>query len=290
VVVPIVANWLRAYMIVMIGHTSGMELATGVDHLIYGWLFFGLVMFIMFWIGSYWREDEAPAPRRPRPRNGAMPRRPLATALPGAAADGAGDRRRRRRVAGLRRLQRARQHNPQPVVPAARWPAWSAGAASRTGRRLHDARRQRGRRLRSEGGAPGGCRCCTTATRQEQSPDQFREPPGRQQRRVACQRQQHAYRNRKRAAGRARTRLPDRRPAAGLALVSAWAATTPPATSSASCARPNRKLLFRGDDGAAVMLSAPYAEHADEARAALRAFLAQHGGAIEAALVATRQR
>jgi hypothetical protein len=41
---------------------SGMALATGVDHLIYGWLFFGLVMFIMFWIGSYWREDEAPAP------------------------------------------------------------------------------------------------------------------------------------------------------------------------------------------------------------------------------------
>ena len=59
--VPILANWVRAYMIVMIGHTSDMALATGVDHLIYGWLFFGLVMFIMFWIGSYWREDEAPA-------------------------------------------------------------------------------------------------------------------------------------------------------------------------------------------------------------------------------------
>jgi exosortase A len=57
VVVPVLANGLRAYMIVMIGHLSGMELATGVDHLIYGWLFFGLVMFIMFWIGSYWRED-----------------------------------------------------------------------------------------------------------------------------------------------------------------------------------------------------------------------------------------
>jgi len=58
VLVPIVANWLRAYMIVMIGHLSGMELAVGVDHLIYGWLFFGLVMFLMFWIGSFWREDE----------------------------------------------------------------------------------------------------------------------------------------------------------------------------------------------------------------------------------------
>jgi EpsI family protein len=59
IVVPVIANGLRAYMIVMIGHLSGMELATGVDHIIYGWLFFGLVMFIMFWIGSFWREDIA---------------------------------------------------------------------------------------------------------------------------------------------------------------------------------------------------------------------------------------
>ncbi len=59
IIVPIIANGLRAYMIVMIGHFSGMTLAVGVDHLIYGWLFFGLVMFFMFWIGSFWREDAA---------------------------------------------------------------------------------------------------------------------------------------------------------------------------------------------------------------------------------------
>lgn len=59
IAVPIVANGARAFMIVMIGHFSGMQLAVGVDHLIYGWLFFGLVMFLMFWIGSFWREDEA---------------------------------------------------------------------------------------------------------------------------------------------------------------------------------------------------------------------------------------
>lgn len=62
IIVPIVANWLRAYMIVMIGHLSGMELATGVDHIIYGWLFFGVVMFLMFWVGSYWRQDPLPEP------------------------------------------------------------------------------------------------------------------------------------------------------------------------------------------------------------------------------------
>jgi exosortase A len=57
ILVPIVANGVRAYMIVMIGHLSGMALATGVDHIIYGWLFFGLVMFLMFWVGGRWRED-----------------------------------------------------------------------------------------------------------------------------------------------------------------------------------------------------------------------------------------
>jgi exosortase A len=60
VIVPILANGVRAYMIVMIGHLSGMKYATGVDHLIYGWVFFGLVMFILFWIGSFWQEEEEP--------------------------------------------------------------------------------------------------------------------------------------------------------------------------------------------------------------------------------------
>jgi exosortase A len=60
-VVPIAANSLRAFMIVMIGHFSSMKLATGVDHLIYGWVFFGIVIMLMFWIGGFWSEDERPA-------------------------------------------------------------------------------------------------------------------------------------------------------------------------------------------------------------------------------------
>ncbi|MBK8689369.1 MAG: exosortase A [Betaproteobacteria bacterium] len=46
--VPVLANWLRAYMIVMLGHLSGNKIAVGVDHLIYGWVFFGVVMLLMF--------------------------------------------------------------------------------------------------------------------------------------------------------------------------------------------------------------------------------------------------
>jgi len=58
IIVPIIANGLRAFIIVMIGHFSDMQLATGVDHLVYGWVFFGIVIAIMFFIGSFWREDE----------------------------------------------------------------------------------------------------------------------------------------------------------------------------------------------------------------------------------------
>lgn len=50
-VLPIIANSVRAYIIVMLGHFSDNKIATGVDHLIYGWLFFGIVMFLLFSIG-----------------------------------------------------------------------------------------------------------------------------------------------------------------------------------------------------------------------------------------------
>jgi exosortase A len=63
VVVPIIANGIRAYGIVMLAHLSDMRLAVGVDHLIYGWLFFGLVMLLLFWIGSFWREPAAAGDR-----------------------------------------------------------------------------------------------------------------------------------------------------------------------------------------------------------------------------------
>lgn len=57
---PLVANWARAYLIVMIGHLSGNTLAVGVDHLIYGWVFFGAVMLAMFVIGGRWAQPELP--------------------------------------------------------------------------------------------------------------------------------------------------------------------------------------------------------------------------------------
>jgi len=53
---PIVANGIRAYGIVMIAYLSDMRVAVGVDHILYGWLFFGIVIALLFWVGSFWRE------------------------------------------------------------------------------------------------------------------------------------------------------------------------------------------------------------------------------------------
>jgi EpsI family protein len=56
IIVPVLANGLRAYLIVIIAHMSDMKLAVGVDHLIYGWVFFGIVITILFFVGSFWRD------------------------------------------------------------------------------------------------------------------------------------------------------------------------------------------------------------------------------------------
>ena len=59
IVVPVIANGVRAYGIVMIAHLSDYQLAVGVDHFIYGWVFFGAVMLALFWLGNYFRDAPA---------------------------------------------------------------------------------------------------------------------------------------------------------------------------------------------------------------------------------------
>jgi exosortase A len=50
-ILAIVANWVRAYSVVMVGHLSHMKYGTGDDHVWYGWIFFGVMMMCIFWIG-----------------------------------------------------------------------------------------------------------------------------------------------------------------------------------------------------------------------------------------------
>ena len=99
VLVPIFANGMRAYIIVMIGHLSEMKYATGADHLIYGWVFFGAVMLVLFWIGGFWREDEEDAGDAGR---GGPP-------APGATAG----------------VSRPAAATAIAVLVAAMWPAWA---------------------------------------------------------------------------------------------------------------------------------------------------------------------
>lgn len=56
--VPLVTNAVRAVAIILIGHWSDMRVALGIDHLLYGWVFFGVVSLVLFWCGERWRELE----------------------------------------------------------------------------------------------------------------------------------------------------------------------------------------------------------------------------------------
>lgn len=125
--VPILANWVRAYMIVMLGHLSGNTLAVGVDHLIYGWVFFGLVMLLMFWIGARWREDDLP-PLNPIPAADATAAAQRAMRLNGALALGAALLWMPLGYA----LEHARAVLPAHLAPLAGAGGWAAGASPLT--------------------------------------------------------------------------------------------------------------------------------------------------------------
>lgn len=70
IAVPVLANGLRAYLIVMLAHLSDQRLATGVDHLIYGWVFFGIVVTILFAVGAIWRDPPSDTVPLPAPVGG----------------------------------------------------------------------------------------------------------------------------------------------------------------------------------------------------------------------------
>ena len=87
-IVPIIANGVRAYGIVMLAHLSDYTLAVGVDHIIYGWVFFGVVIMALFWGGSFFHE-ESPSDLSSRRRPDYMDAEGRATH--GAVAEGSRD-------------------------------------------------------------------------------------------------------------------------------------------------------------------------------------------------------
>lgn len=97
-VVPILANGIRAWGIIVLAEFLGSAEAAAADHIVYGWGFFSFVILLLILAGLPFREDAAPlaAPRFPsRPGTVARPAMlaaalvlaaGLAAAGPGAAA------------------------------------------------------------------------------------------------------------------------------------------------------------------------------------------------------------
>jgi exosortase A len=58
----VLTNGFRAFFLIWIAEKSNMKYGFGADHYIYGWLFFGMVMFVMFWFGG--KFADAPKPQK----------------------------------------------------------------------------------------------------------------------------------------------------------------------------------------------------------------------------------
>lgn len=61
-VVPVLANGLRAFGTIYAAHLTSVEAATGFDHIVYGWVFFGLVMAAVLAAGWRWFDRDPDAP------------------------------------------------------------------------------------------------------------------------------------------------------------------------------------------------------------------------------------
>ncbi|HEY9111297.1 MAG TPA: exosortase A [Rhodanobacteraceae bacterium] len=60
IVAPVIANGLRVYFTILIGETWGLEYATGTDHMIFGWQFFGTVLVLLLVVGWFFRDRLMP--------------------------------------------------------------------------------------------------------------------------------------------------------------------------------------------------------------------------------------
>lgn len=60
IVVPIVANGFRGLGIVYLGHVLGSAEAAATDHVLYGWIFFSIVILILIAVGLPFRQDDQP--------------------------------------------------------------------------------------------------------------------------------------------------------------------------------------------------------------------------------------
>jgi exosortase A len=92
VIVPIFANGIRALGIVVLGHVLGSAQAAATDHVLYGWIFFSLVILLLIVLGLPFRQDGQPVPvtNSPMPADPGAARMGLFAGLAVAAAAAVG--------------------------------------------------------------------------------------------------------------------------------------------------------------------------------------------------------
>jgi len=284
ILVPLAANGARAYMIVMMGHLSGMTMAVGVDHLIYGWVFFGIVMLLLFWIGSFWREDQqadaAPAAAAAAPAP--LPVRPLAG---GAAAVLA--------VLAVWPAIAARVDQANPVAAPVKlvlastttagpeFTAWEPefAPATATLRQSFAGQPPVGLTVLFYRDTPGGAKLVSSGNRIGTNKASFREN--------SSSLRDERFAGRQMAVREALIGMEGRR-----LLVWQWYWINGNMTSSnyvGKLLQAQGKLLSGSGDGAAVMVFSPYDEDPATARTALRAFLDSNLKPLDQALASTRR-
>ncbi len=79
IIIPIIANGFRALGIVVLGHLLGSAQAAAADHILYGWMFFSIVILLLILAGLPFREDVRA--KAAEPPAGAMPAPPAARRL-----------------------------------------------------------------------------------------------------------------------------------------------------------------------------------------------------------------
>ncbi|WP_019140776.1 exosortase A [Noviherbaspirillum massiliense] len=286
IVVPIIANGVRAYLIVMIGHLSGNRLAAGVDHLIYGWVFFGIVMFLMFWLGSFWREDEAVPPA---PRTHAASASVRMPSIAGAAIASIAFLAFWPWYAGM--VDRA-SFNPATPSLSSFAPEWKEAKPFTDWKPGFMPSNMELRRFFERGQEHVGV---SVMFYRNQRPDAQLISSSNRFVPEGEQRWLHAA-----TVGRIESvaghelALREARISAGSSQLLVWSWYWIDGRFTASdyvgkLLQAKEKLLLRGDDGAALFLFAPYTYSPEEARAAMRSFLAGHLQPLEAALGFNRQ-
>ncbi len=81
IVLPLLANWLRAYTIVLVAHLSNNKYGVVVGHLTLGWIIFAVAVFVIFSVGARFRD---PPRVFAEPLSGAVPRPALSRMVLGS--------------------------------------------------------------------------------------------------------------------------------------------------------------------------------------------------------------